>query len=682
MNLSIANPSLLFLAAAIGVPLLIHLVARTRPQVFLFPSVDFLRRALRDTMRARQPREWLVLALRTLLVAALVGAFLQPLLTSEKGLAGTNDKKTILLVVDRSASMGAVENGRTRMAVAIEMANEILEAAGPGTLANIIWLQAHPEAVFPDPGPNLSFLRESLGRATALPETGAGESAWRLAQAQAAASAGAREIYILSDFQKAAWENWQAEPPAGTKVFHVPVSAGDVPNTAITGLSLVPAQPAAGEAAQTRCTVRNFSPEPMRTTLFLDVGGNRSSRPIDLPPWSETEAVFPTVLAQPGEFTLTASIDEDRFPGDDQRFAVVRARDRLRLGIFPTPPDNVPHSWRLAARALATVRPVPVNDLAAMDNPPDYLLVEGWTGQNPAGLLALAESGTALFLQPGPNISAAAFQSVFGTTGNIPGDRIESAPDGGWALAMSRPDSPVFQLFQTGEFGNPLDGRVTRRARIDPVAFAPGSANAPIGSAHVLAAYADGVPALVRRDTKGAPVYLFNLPVTAKDGSWVNQAAYLPFLGELWAHSRPIRAGGGAESPAGSPLAFSPPADADPSAIRLVDNDSQPIALAPRLPGGPTALSSTTSVPPGHFRWLLDGQTIHTSVVNFPPEESDLRSINATALAGTTLDAGSAARLTHQRDGRPLWPWLLAAGFVFLLGEGMAMHRLPRPRSP
>jgi hypothetical protein len=69
-------------------------------------------------------------------------------------------------------------------------------------------------------------------------------------------------------------------------------------------------------------------------------------------------------------------------------------------------------------------------------------------------------------------------------------------------------------------------------------------------------------------------------------------------------------------------------------------------------------------------------------VVNFPPEESDLRVADAGALAGTALDAGSSARLIYQRDGRPLWPWLMAAGFLFLLGEGLAMHRLPRPQNP
>lgn len=673
MNLSFANPSLFVLGAAIGVPLLIHLVARTRPKVFLFPSVEFLRRALRDTMRARQPREWLVLALRTLLVAALVGAFLQPMLTSESGMAASGENKTILLLVDRSASMGAMENGRTRMAMAVEKANEILDAAGPGTLANVIWLQANPEAVFPDPGPNLGFLREALGKASAMPESGAGEAAWRLAAAQAAAAPGAREIYVLSDFQKAAWENWSVEPPAGVKVFHVAASAGEVPNTAIASLGVVPAQPAAGEPMEVRCTVRNLSPEPLRTNLFLDVGGNRFSRALDLPAWSEMEAIFPAVLPQAGEFTIAASIDEDRFPGDDRRFAVVRARERLRLGIFPAPADKAAHTWRQVAEALGTVAPVPVGDLAKLENAPDYLLVEQWTGENAATLLALAEAGTAVFVQPGPDLSAEVLSELFGSTGGRKAGRGENAPEGGWPLVMSDPESPVFKLFQTGEYGNPLGGRVGKRVHLEPEAFS--------NNTKVLASYADGVPALARRETKGAPVYLFNLPTSAKDGSWVSQSAFLPFLGELWANSRPIRAGGGAESPAGSPVVYTPESEVEVSALRLVDAEGKLVTLASRTPGGAPGVSSKERVPPGHYRWQADGQTIHTSVVNFPPEESDLRVADAGGLAGTALEAGSAARLIYERDGRPLWPWLMAAGFFFLLGEGLAMHRLPRPRS-
>jgi hypothetical protein len=329
--------------------------------------------------------------------------------------------------------------------------------------------------------------------------------------------------------------------------------------------------------------------------------------------------------------------------------------------------------WRQVAEALGTVAPVPVGDLAKLENPPDYLLIEQWTGENAAALLALAEAGTALFVQPGPDLSPVALAQLFGSTGGQPGGRLETSLDGGWSLFMSGSESPIFRLFQTGEYGNPLGGRVTKRTRVEADALA--------GSARTLAAYSDGAPALARRETKGAPVYLFNLPTSSQDGSWVNQSAFLPFLGELWAHSRPIRAGGGTESPAGSPVAYTPESEVDSSALRLVDADGKLVPLASRMAGGASGVSSKERVPPGPYRWQADGQTIHTSVVNFPPEESDLRIVDAGGLAGTTLEAGSAARLIYERDGRPLWPWLMAAGFLFLLGEGLAMHRLPRPRS-
>ena len=675
MSLTFANPSLFALAAAIGLPVLIHLVARSRPPVFAFSSTEFLRRALRETMRVRQPREWLVLLLRTLFIAALIGAFLQPVLVSTSGMAATGQQKSVVLVVDRSASMGAVENGRTRLAIAAEKAAEILDAAGPGTLANVVWLKSTPEAVFPEPGPNTVFLKDSLSRADALPETGSSEAALRLAMAQTANAAGAKEVYLLSDFQETAWKGIVIGPQDGVNVFHVPCAADAVPNTALVSLATVPAEPAAGEPAEVRCGVRNFSPEPIRTSLFLDVGGNRLSRAIDLPPWSETEAVFPVSFPQAGQAALTANIDEDRFPGDDQRFGVAKTREGLQLAIWPEPPPGAPHPWRLAAAAIGTVKPVSWNgsleDGAARKV--DFLLVENWDGTRAGEIAALAESGTAIFLQPGPALPAEAMATVFGAKVGSGTGPVESANGDGWQVAVAAADAPVFKLFRDGEFGDPFAGRVTRRVRI-------GADWAAAGGLQLLAAYGDGVPALARRDTTGAPVYLFNLPTSASSGTWTAQPVFLPLLGELWSHSRPARSGLAAESPAGSPLVFTPPPGIESGGLELLDATGKAIPLAARAVGGAEPVSSVGSVPPGHYRWTLDKQTLHATAVNFPAEESDLRVLPPSAMAGVEAGATSGASLTHQRDGLPLWPWLVAAALAFLVLEGFAL-RLPVQRA-
>ena len=71
MNIGFAYAGLAGALALVALPLLIHLVARRRARHLPFPGVPFLRRVVRRSMQARRPREWLLLAVRTLLFLAL-----------------------------------------------------------------------------------------------------------------------------------------------------------------------------------------------------------------------------------------------------------------------------------------------------------------------------------------------------------------------------------------------------------------------------------------------------------------------------------------------------------------------------------------------------------------------------------------------------------------------------------
>ena len=104
MSLFFQQPWLLPLLALAGVPLLVHLLSRTRPPVYRFSNLEFLQRVIRRTARFRKPKDWLLLAMRTLAIAALAAAFLGPLLLSKNGLL-PGEKRTVVLLVDRSASM-------------------------------------------------------------------------------------------------------------------------------------------------------------------------------------------------------------------------------------------------------------------------------------------------------------------------------------------------------------------------------------------------------------------------------------------------------------------------------------------------------------------------------------------------------------------------------------------------
>lgn len=91
-------------------PILIHLFNRLRHRKLPWAAMMFLRMANRKSTRYAKLRQWLVLLFRVLVVLALIFALSKPLVggTFTKWFSGKPD--VILIVLDRSASMGAGED--------------------------------------------------------------------------------------------------------------------------------------------------------------------------------------------------------------------------------------------------------------------------------------------------------------------------------------------------------------------------------------------------------------------------------------------------------------------------------------------------------------------------------------------------------------------------------------------
>ena len=168
MTLLFQHPALFGLLALAGLPVLVHLLSRTRPPEYRFSNVEFLRKVIRRTARFRRPKDWLLLILRTLALIALAAAFISPLLVSSNA-ALPGERTTVILLIDRSASMAAREGAGSRFETACAEAARFLDDSHP-TAANLIWIDAEPDAAFPDPGPNLGFLTDLLQKAEPHPE--------------------------------------------------------------------------------------------------------------------------------------------------------------------------------------------------------------------------------------------------------------------------------------------------------------------------------------------------------------------------------------------------------------------------------------------------------------------------------------------------------------------------------
>src|SRR5437660_4110534 len=99
--MSFLNPFLLFGSLALAIPVLIHLVRREKSEIVPFSSLMFLLKVPKRSIRQQKIKNLLLMALRLLILALLVGAFARPFMTqpSKPALNGTANRVIVVMFV-------------------------------------------------------------------------------------------------------------------------------------------------------------------------------------------------------------------------------------------------------------------------------------------------------------------------------------------------------------------------------------------------------------------------------------------------------------------------------------------------------------------------------------------------------------------------------------------------------
>lgn len=200
-----AHPWMLAGLAAAGLPVLIHFLTRARPRRIAFPPYQFLMEACAGQQSLHRLRTFLLLLLRGLTVMVLALMFARPFFKPAGAASGAAAGARVVLVLDASLSMRAVEQGVPLFAKAQAEAADVLRGLEFGAEAAVILEGATPRALLPALSRNIPALHEALVKS--LPTFECGDPASALALA-AKMLGGAGTIYVFSDFQKSNWERW------------------------------------------------------------------------------------------------------------------------------------------------------------------------------------------------------------------------------------------------------------------------------------------------------------------------------------------------------------------------------------------------------------------------------------------------------------------------------------------
>ncbi len=109
--MSFLQPIMLAALPLIGIPILIHLINQRRYQTTHWAAMMFLLAANRMSRGYARLRQWLILAARTLAIAALVLAVGRPLASGWLGLTAGGRPDTTIILLDRSPSMNEQGTG-------------------------------------------------------------------------------------------------------------------------------------------------------------------------------------------------------------------------------------------------------------------------------------------------------------------------------------------------------------------------------------------------------------------------------------------------------------------------------------------------------------------------------------------------------------------------------------------
>ena len=196
--MSFLAPLYLFLGAAIGVPLLIHLMRRRIGVRVEFPAARYLLRAEKEHSRTLRIKNLLLMLLRVLTVLAVAFAAARPL---AEWVGAGHAPTALAIVIDNSLSSSVVVNGHPLLDEFKAMARDVLSSA---TSADRVWIVTIDGNVR---GGGTALLRDEIDRMQAV--SGSGDPALALARAAAvvrASGLGARQIALVTDGQQTEWQ--------------------------------------------------------------------------------------------------------------------------------------------------------------------------------------------------------------------------------------------------------------------------------------------------------------------------------------------------------------------------------------------------------------------------------------------------------------------------------------------
>src|SRR6185436_11727485 len=332
MELFFNSPWLLWGLAAAPLPILLHLINRTRAKKVPFTALRFIEQSLAQQSIKYKLRELILMILRVAMMALLALLLARPFFRSKYFTFAQKVQSTSVLVLDDTMSMSYREGQRTLGERAREEAVKYLDTLSEGSRISLYPLSEDPGALTSD----LERVRKQVlewapgGRAASC-----APAVQRAARVLEGVKTGHREILFLTDLTKVSWEGLakaSVKLPPDLSLYIVDVGESRDRNAVIQAISVeTSGQARVNVPVQIQAILRGGD-EPMDRALELVVGGKRvDSKRVKLDKYKVLTATFSYAPETGGLLQGSVRFAEpDALAMDDERFFTIWVRDAVR----------------------------------------------------------------------------------------------------------------------------------------------------------------------------------------------------------------------------------------------------------------------------------------------------------------------------------------------------------------
>ena len=700
------NPAFLWGALAASIPIIIHLINRRRARVVRFPAVQFILRSERRVARKYRVKQWLLLALRTLILFLLTTALAEPVLQPSVGdLAEINQARALVLVVDNSLSMTYHAGGTTAWDLAKEAAGLLVQELRPQDQAAVLPLVSTAEQPGALSGDRWR-LSEDLAGLSSTYESGSFVAPFQQAYTLLKTSdAPKKEIVVITDRTRTPWVGFE---PASLQVIDPQVQvtvvavggAGARANATVSAVRLDHPPVVAGVRTRMTASLINYGAEDRHQVPVQLLVEDRTldQRLIDLPGGRTTEVSFEVSVDQSGSRAGAIRLAEDALPSDDVFYFTLPVRKALRVLVI----DGDPRTTLVASETFYLLnalnpgrgnrpgaiqpRVVPVEQAEELRlGEFDVVLlanVKSLSASFRARLLEFANQGGGLWWFLGHQADPDAYnRTLFDASSRLLparlGPRFERAEAHPVTLQLAEQRHPALQSFN-GQGYEALAGvRVRRLLTTETAALPPDT--------RTLVSLPDGRPLLLEGKVGQGRVWMFTSTADVDWNELPVTTAYLPLVqaGVIYLAGSERSEYSAADVRMPQMMQILLPEERQEVPITVVAPGGKEARLFPQTLDGRLEAQYGEAKVPGFYR-LKVGAESGLVAVNPPVEESDLTDVQVDELhdkfpgipfALVQWERGQAVR-PPQVQPMSLAGWFLIGLLVLMLIEGVFANRL------